>query len=71
VSEDEGEDGEEDDDDEEGDMDVDRAEFGGQDKEVKKLIRYVLACEYQRIRITRAGISEKGNDGAFCAARAC
>lgn len=39
-------------------MDVDGEET--LDQAVKKLVRYALACEYQRISIKRAGISEKG-----------
>lgn len=39
-------------------MDVDGAE--SMDQAVKKLVRYALACEYQRITIKRTGISEKG-----------
>ncbi|TVY86995.1 Non-structural maintenance of chromosome element [Lachnellula willkommii] len=38
-------------------MDVDGAE--SMDQAVKKLVRYALACEYQRITIKRTGISEK------------
>lgn len=57
------EDDEEDEEDEEeaGDdeMDVD-ARSEGQDQTVKKMVRYALACEYQRMPIRRAGISEKG-----------
>jgi hypothetical protein len=30
-----------------------------QDQLVKKLVRYALACEYQRLPIRRAGITEK------------
>ncbi|TVY81117.1 Non-structural maintenance of chromosome element [Lachnellula suecica] len=39
------------------DMDVDGE--GSMDQAVKKLVRYALACEYQRVTIKRAGISEK------------
>ena len=39
-------------------MDVDGEE--SMDQAVKKLVRYALACEYQRITIKRTGISEKG-----------
>lgn len=38
-------------------------EVGGeesQDQVVKKMVRYALACEYQRIPIKRTGIAEKG-----------
>lgn len=50
----------EDDDEEQGgdDMEVDGEE--SQDLAVKKLVRYALACEYQRLPIKRTGISEKG-----------
>lgn len=41
-------------------MDVDGAGSNLQDQTVKRLVRYALACEYQRVRITRAGINEKG-----------
>ncbi len=41
-------------------MDVDDAEPNPQDQVVKKLVRYALACEYQRVSIKRAGITEKG-----------
>lgn len=33
---------------------------GSMDQSVKKLVRYALACEYQRTTIKRTGISEKG-----------
>jgi hypothetical protein len=39
-------------------MEVDGEE--SMDQSVKKLVRYALACEYQRITIKRTGISEKG-----------
>lgn len=39
-------------------MNVD-AEQEPQDQVVKKLVRYALACEYQRMRITRTGIADK------------
>jgi hypothetical protein len=52
------EDSEEDDEEQVGDMDVDGGE--SQDQVVKKLVRYALACEYQRLPIKRSGISEKG-----------
>ena len=35
-------------------------EADDQDQIVKKLVRYALACEFQRITIKRTGISEKG-----------
>ena len=43
-------------------MDVDEGtpQPNTQDQVVKKLIRYALACEYQRVTIKRAGITEKG-----------
>ncbi len=51
---------EEDDEDEAGDeMDVD-SRSDGQDQVVKKMVRYALACEYQRMPIRRTGITEKG-----------
>jgi hypothetical protein len=31
-----------------------------QDQVVKKMVRYALACEYQRLPIKRTGIAEKG-----------
>ena len=31
-----------------------------QEQVVKKLVRYALACEFQRLPIRRSGISEKG-----------
>jgi hypothetical protein len=34
---------------------------GSQDQVVKKMVRYALACEYQRLPIKRAGIAEKGS----------
>jgi hypothetical protein len=36
------------------------AEPDSQDQIVKKLVRYALACEYQRTSIKRVGITEKG-----------
>lgn len=54
VSDDSEDDGEEQGD----DMEVDGDENQGQI--VKKLVRYALACEYQRQPIKRSGISEKG-----------
>jgi hypothetical protein len=56
-SEDETDEGEEDEGDEE--MEVD-ADADSQDQVVKKLVRYALACEYQRVSIKRTGITEKG-----------
>jgi melanoma-associated antigen len=40
------------------DADAD-AEPNTQDQLVKKLVRYALACEYQRLPIRRTGITEK------------
>jgi hypothetical protein len=40
-------------------MDVDE-EADSQDQVVKKLVRYALACEFQRLPIKRIGITEKG-----------
>jgi len=40
-------------------MDVD-GDVDSQDQLVKKLVRYALACEYQRVPIRRTGITEKG-----------
>jgi hypothetical protein len=40
-------------------MDVD-PDADSQDQVVKKLVRYALACEYQRVSIKRTGITEKG-----------
>lgn len=40
-------------------MDLD-GQADSQDQVVKKLVRYALACEFQRIPIKRVGISEKG-----------
>ncbi|TVY37054.1 Non-structural maintenance of chromosome element [Lachnellula subtilissima] len=56
ASEDESEEGQEEEVGGDG-MDVDGAE--SMDQAVKKLVRYALACEYQRITIKRTGISEK------------
>jgi hypothetical protein len=60
-------DSEEDEDDDENDDDESRdnimeigEEEDSQEQLVKKLVRYALACEYQRMPIRRAGISEKG-----------
>ena len=41
-------------------MEVDGDEADSQDQVVKKLVRYALACEYQRMPIKRANIAEKG-----------
>jgi hypothetical protein len=41
-------------------MDVDGDEADSQEQVVKKLVRYALACEYQRMPIKRANITEKG-----------
>ena len=57
VSDDESE--EDDAEEEAPDEDMD-GEADSQDQIVKKLVRYALACEYQRIPIKRIGISEKG-----------
>jgi hypothetical protein len=56
VSEEEEEEEEEEEND--GDMDVDGVE--GEEQLVKKFVRYALACEYQRLPIRRAAVSEKG-----------
>lgn len=32
-----------------------------QNQAVKKLVRYALACEYQRMPIKRTGMAEKGS----------
>jgi hypothetical protein len=40
-------------------MDVDE-DAESQDQVVKRLVRYALACEYQRLPIKRANITEKG-----------
>jgi hypothetical protein len=56
-SEDEAEDGEE--------MAVDVA-GDSQDQAVKKLVRYALACEFQRLAIRRTGIAEKGLKQIHC-----
>ncbi|KAM3064796.1 hypothetical protein ACMFMF_011715 [Clarireedia jacksonii] len=40
--------------------DVDQSGEDSQDQVVKKLVRYALACEFQRLPITRTGIKEKG-----------
>lgn len=41
-------------------MDVDGDGDDTQDQVVKRLVRYALACEYQRLPIKRANITEKG-----------
>lgn len=41
-------------------MEADGDEADSQDQVVKKLVRYALACEYQRMPIKRANITEKG-----------
>jgi hypothetical protein len=46
-------------------MDVD-ARPDAQDQTVKKMVRYALACEYQRIPVRRSGISEKGISPELC-----
>ncbi|KAF7898764.1 hypothetical protein EAF00_005210 [Botryotinia globosa] len=57
-SEEEEEDGDDDEDDAAGEgMGLDREE--SLDQVVKKLVRYALACEFQRLPITRTGIKEK------------
>ncbi|TGO47952.1 hypothetical protein BCON_0257g00140 [Botryotinia convoluta] len=57
-SEEEEEDGDDDEDDAAGEgMGLDREE--SLDQVVKKLVRYALACEFQRLPITRNGIKEK------------
>lgn len=43
----------------EDEMDVD-ARSDAQDQVVKKMVRYALACEYQRMPIRRSGITERG-----------
>ncbi|RDL41042.1 uncharacterized protein BP5553_01021 [Venustampulla echinocandica] len=47
-------------------MDLD-GETDSQDQVVKKLVRYALACEFQRVPIKRVGISEKGQ----CSTTSC
>ena len=47
-------------------MDVDGDEADSQDQVVKKLVRYALACEYQRMPIKRANITEKGRSYIAC-----
>lgn len=44
-------------------MEVDGDE-DSQDQVVKKFVRYALACEYQRMPIKRANITEKGKHSA-------
>lgn len=46
-------------------MDVD-GRPDAQDQTVKKMVRYALACEYQRMPIRRSGISEKGITSGLC-----
>lgn len=41
-------------------MEIDEDEADSQDQVVKKLVRYALGCEYQRMPIKRANITEKG-----------
>jgi melanoma-associated antigen len=43
-----------------GDEEMADVEPDSQDQIVKKLVRYALACEYQRTSIKRVGITEKG-----------
>ncbi|PQE27035.1 MAGE family protein [Rutstroemia sp. NJR-2017a BBW] len=40
---------------------IDGSEEDSQDQVVKKLVRYALACEFQRLPITRTGIKEKAD----------
>ena len=51
--------------DEDGDEEMADAEPNSQDQVVKKLVRYALACEYQRTLIKRTGITEKGQHLPF------
>lgn len=52
---------EQDEDDEAGEDEIDvDARPDAQDQTVKKMVRYALACEYQRMPIRRTGITEKG-----------
>lgn len=55
----EDDDDDEEDEDGEDEMELDAGE-DSQEQLVKKLVRYALACEYQRMPIRRAGITEKG-----------
>lgn len=41
-------------------MEIDDSEKESKDQLVKKLVRYALACEYQRLPIRREGIRDKG-----------
>ena len=41
-------------------MEIDESEKESKDQLVKKLVRYALACEYQRLPIRREGIRDKG-----------
>ena len=41
-------------------MEIDENEKESKDQLVKKLVRYALACEYQRLPIRREGIRDKG-----------
>ena len=41
-------------------MEVDGDQADSPDQVVKKLVRYALACEYQRVVIKRGNITEKG-----------
>jgi hypothetical protein len=52
---------EEDEEEGEEEMEVD-PDADSQDQVVKKLVRYALACEYQRVPIKRTGITEKGRN---------
>ena len=51
--------------DEDGDEEMADAEPNSQDQVVKKLVRYALACEYQRTSIKRSCITEKGQHLPF------
>jgi hypothetical protein len=48
-------------------MDVDGNDADSQEQVVKKLVRYALACEYQRLPIKRTSITEKGPHLWYCA----
>lgn len=41
-------------------IEIDDSETESKDQLVKKLVRYALACEYQRLPIRREGIRDKG-----------
>ena len=41
-------------------MEINDSEKESKDQLVKKLVRYALACEYQRLPIRRDGIRDKG-----------